>query len=1238
MAAGRLSWPQAAAAALRRELGLLAGSRWDQFLLLGLPLLAVVTLAVMFLPGSFNQVPIAVVDADHSALSRAAVRHLQATPKLQVAASPVDLPEAMGLMRADRVYAVVYLPPGLQERHARREDERAIIYFNAAFQTVATQAADAAQAALGQALRPGLVGELAELARIQPPRIQVNIVGNPQASFELFLQSLATPLVLAMLLGCAAVYAVGREWADASLADWLAHSDGRLLAALLGKLAPYVLVFWLWSVVFTLYLAGARGWQVAGSLPLLLLAQLLFYAGIGAISALLVALLRDLDTALSVSAFYLGSGLSFAGATLTLNGGSWFVRAWSAVLPSTSYVQIQEQQWVMGSPLASSAVPLAVLLAFIVLPLALALPLLARMAQPGARQARLHAPPTPAGWLAAMAHTLRTVALNRPIVLTAVAAVVLYGFYYPSAYTMQTVIKVPVAVVDLDRSPLSRSLLRKLDATREVRLAAQPDSIAEGQALLQADKVDGLIVLTGDLQASVLKGAPGGVSVYLKGAYLVRARFIGEALRGAIGAALQESIHPLAALLSPGHLGVQQRALFNPDNGYGSYVVPGVASIILQATLLFAVAMFMGLKRESGNWRMGHRGFLGTWCAFTLLGSLMGWFFFGFIFWWQDYPRGGNLAGLLLAVPLFAASVSALGLLVGSLFERHERSMQILAGTSIPVFFLSGLSWPFLAMPALMVALAKLIPSTTAVLMFVQLNAMGATLAEIAPRLATLAALTLLYGAAAWLRLTRPTQATAPAKRLCTPAPQSAQAADKLGNHSHSQPLARPPLQGTTMSILNETHDPALRSWLASAHAGGTDFPIQNLPFAVFRRRGSTEPARGGVAIGDQIIDLAELHQAKPFSGRAAEALAAGSQSTLNALMALTPAHWSALRLALSRALREGAPEQAVLQICLVPQAQVEYLLPARIGDYTDFYTSIHHATNVGRLFRPDNPLMPNYKWVPIGYHGRASSVVVSGQNFARPCGQLKAPESSAPVLGASQRLDIELELGVFLGQANALGEAVPITEAEDHVFGLCLLNDWSARDIQAWEYQPLGPFLAKNFATSISPWVVSMEALAPFRTAPERPAGDPAPLPYLDSEHNRSAGALDVQMQVTLQTPAMRAQDPASGAVICTTSYRHAYWTLAQMVAHHSVNGCNLQPGDLLGTGTLSGPTLEQAGALLELTAGGKNPIKLPNGEQRAFLEDGDTVVFRAWCDKPGQARIGFGECRGQVLPARSL
>jgi fumarylacetoacetase len=437
------------------------------------------------------------------------------------------------------------------------------------------------------------------------------------------------------------------------------------------------------------------------------------------------------------------------------------------------------------------------------------------------------------------------------------------------------------------------------------------------------------------------------------------------------------------------------------------------------------------------------------------------------------------------------------------------------------------------------------------------------------------------------------------------------------------------------MTTLNETHNPALKSWVASANTAGTDFPIQNLPFAVFRRKGSAEAFRGGVAIGDQILDLAAVAQSGVLTGEAAAAAQAGAQDKLNALMALGTSAWSALRLALSRALREGSAEQAALQACLVPQAEAEYDVPARIGDYTDFYTSLHHATNIGKQFRPDNPLLPNYKWVPIGYHGRASSIGVSGQQFRRPVGQTMTPGATEPSFGPCKRLDIELELGIFVGSGNALGEAVDITEAEDHVFGICLLNDWSARDIQGWEYQPLGPFLAKNFATTVSPWVVTLEALAPYRVAFTRAEGDPQPMAYLDSPANRSGGAFDIQLQVGLQTPKMR-EAGQPDASICRTSYRHAYWTVAQMLTHHTVNGCNLQPGDLFGSGTLSGPTLDQAGALIELTTGGKNPIALSNGEQRTWLEDGDSVVLRGWCEREGAARIGFGECVGTVLPAR--
>ena len=435
------------------------------------------------------------------------------------------------------------------------------------------------------------------------------------------------------------------------------------------------------------------------------------------------------------------------------------------------------------------------------------------------------------------------------------------------------------------------------------------------------------------------------------------------------------------------------------------------------------------------------------------------------------------------------------------------------------------------------------------------------------------------------------------------------------------------------MISLNETHDPTRQSWVGSAK-GHSDFPIQNLPFSVFRRRGTGEVWRGGVAIGDQIVDLAQVAASGRLLGMAKDAVGAAAQPRLNTLMSMGPAAWSALRLGLSRALQDGASEDVVWRSFLVPQAEAEYRVPADVGDYTDFYTSIHHATTVGRLFRPDNPLLPNYKWVPIGYHGRSSTLGVSGQSFKRPKGQLSTPGAQAPELLSSRRMDYELEVGIFIGGGNETGEPITIDAAEQHVFGLCLLNDWSARDIQSWEYQPLGPFLSKNFATTLSPWIVTAEALAPYRTPWRRVADDPQPLPYLDSQANSEQGALDVRLEVLIETPQMRERG-SSPARVSHTSFRHAYWTVAQLVAHHTVNGCSLRPGDLFGSGTQSGPTDEEAGSLLELTQGGKRRLDLGNGETRTFLEDGDAVVFRGWCEREGAARIGFGEVRGTLLPA---
>lgn len=420
------------------------------------------------------------------------------------------------------------------------------------------------------------------------------------------------------------------------------------------------------------------------------------------------------------------------------------------------------------------------------------------------------------------------------------------------------------------------------------------------------------------------------------------------------------------------------------------------------------------------------------------------------------------------------------------------------------------------------------------------------------------------------------------------------------------------------MNTIDETHDPALRSWVESANLDGADFPIQNLPLGRFRPAGTDEDFRIGVAIGDQVLDL-----------RAAKIV---DHADMNRLMASHPSERQALRQGLSEGLREGSPKKSEWELAMYAQSAVELTVPCRIHDYTDFYTGIHHATTVGKLFRPDQPLMPNYKWVPIGYHGRASSIGVSGQVFKRPKGQTRAPDAVEPSFGPSKRLDYELELGFLIGRGNALGEPIAIADAEQHLFGVTLLNDWSARDLQAWEYQPLGPFLAKNFASTLSPWIVTMEALAPFRAPFVRDAADPQPMAYLDGAGNRDAGALDITLEVWLQTAKMRAAGDAAVRLTRGNSSHAAYWTAAQLITHHTVNGCNLQPGDLLGSGTLSGAEPDQAGSLLELTMGGKQPITLPNGEQRTFLEDGDTLTLRGYCERAGAKRIGLGEVSGTV------
>jgi fumarylacetoacetase len=427
--------------------------------------------------------------------------------------------------------------------------------------------------------------------------------------------------------------------------------------------------------------------------------------------------------------------------------------------------------------------------------------------------------------------------------------------------------------------------------------------------------------------------------------------------------------------------------------------------------------------------------------------------------------------------------------------------------------------------------------------------------------------------------------------------------------------------------MLDETHAPDAKSWLDDAN-GHASFPIQNLPLGVFSTRGGHR--RGGIAIGDHILDVSTL--ATLFHGDARRAAQSMSAATLNDLLELGPAPRQALRRAVFALLSDRAM-QATVRPALLHAQECELHLPATIGDYTDFYTGIHHAENVGRQFRPDAPLLPNYKYVPIGYHGRSSSIEVSGASVIRPSAQIKGPNDTAPTYRPSQRLDYELEMGIWIGGSNARGEPIPIARAGAHIAGLSLLNDWSARDVQVWEYQPLGPFLAKNFLTTISPWIITAEALAPYRIAqPPRPAGDPAPLPYLLDSHDQAHGAFDITIEAHLRTERMRTSGTPAHR-LSRGKMHFMYWTVAQLVAHHTCNGCNLRAGDLLGSGTISGPDAASCGSLLEISQGGRTPLQLPDGEQRSFLEDGDELTLLAYAERSGRARIGFGACSGIVV-----
>lgn len=748
------------ARAFRAEVAHLARSPWDLILLIVMPLALMAVIAAMLFQGVMRDVPVAVVDQDHSAFSRAAVRNMQASPGVRVVAQPGDLEAAWPLMRSGRIYSVAYIPKGV-ERNAFRQSDAVIVYYNGAFQTVGALASAAQSVALADAAAP-IVLERARAAglpaaALKPPAVQVTLLGNPQLSFELFLGGLVAPGVLHLLMACAAVMGVGRELRGGSLKAWSAQMDGRLAAALAGKLTPYVLVFTLWGLAWIAWLCGWRGWGIEGSLPMLTAGLIALMAATAALSALLIALTGDMDVGYSATAIYAGAAIAFSNGTLPLNHGPVFSQVWSAILPFTHYLRLQSQQMVLGSDLSASLPSLLILSGVAAGAFALSIPLAHRLARrdPKLETIRLDLPPHRFG--GAFRGSLAGVFRHRPLSSTLLLAVVAYAFYYPLAYAGQTPVKLPLAVADQDDSALSRRLVREIAATPALDAAVVVRSPAEAERMMRNGQVDAVLNIPHGFQAGLVQGDPKGVGLYLNGAYLVRATAMGRAVAGAAAAAAEHTLAPLAGAtrLAERAPTLVQRPLYNTAEGYGSYAVPAVSAIILQQTLLLGAALFAGLRREAKARPLRLGGFLGLWAALTLIGGLAGLFYFGFVFWFQDYPRMGDLAGVLVALPIFAAGVSALGLAIGSLFDRHERAMQILVGTSVPLFFLGGAAWPQFLMPDALLWVARLSPSTSAIPAFVKLNAAGASIGEVAPELLTLTVLAVLFGALAAYRLTR---------------------------------------------------------------------------------------------------------------------------------------------------------------------------------------------------------------------------------------------------------------------------------------------------------------------------------------------------------------------------------------------------------------------------------------------------------------------------------------------------
>ncbi|WP_292054119.1 MULTISPECIES: ABC transporter permease [unclassified Brevundimonas] len=747
--------PQVFATHLRAEVRRLLTRRWDAVVAFALPLLILVAVATMLGPGVAKNIPVAVVDQADTAFTRAAIREMQSSAVVDVAYRPASLDEAMALMRRGEIYSVAHFPSEMKHGLFRHHTTVSV-YFNGAFQTMGSMAAMQQSAAIGVAAAPRLEERARQMGlpatQLTAPAVQVSIIGNPQLSFELFLGALLATGMLHLLAACSALMAVGRLLFRRSFHRTRLSSQGHLFAALTGRLLPHWMIFTAWGTAWIVWLAGFRGWDVAGSMPMLLLGLAAMMAVTVSVSAMLVAALADIDLSLSVTAVYSGAAIAFSNATLPLDHGPKFAQVWSQILPFTHYIQLQTAQWVTGADVRSSMFELALLCAMAVAALAVAwLAMKARSRRPATS-----APLTydlPANSVSgAFAATFAKLPKARPVSSLLLLAVVLYGFYYPAAYSGQVAKGLPVAVVSTGTTPFALNLVSHLRSSEGLDVATVTGSAKEAEQLMKDGVVDGVIILPENLGRSLAQGVPDGIAVWLNGGYLVRVASVGKAAAGAAAATFESQLDGLPELARVAKLAptVRQESLFNPTQGYGDYAVPAVVLVILQQTLLMGAGVLIAIRRESMARPLALAGRLGLWLALIVIGTLSSLFYFGFIFWIQDYPRAGDLWGILLLSPVLAAASSALGLCFGTLFNRRERVVQVWVGTSALLFFLGGAAWPHFMMPKLLVWVAHVFPSTAAVQGFVRMNAMGASLQEVAPQALVLVLLAVVYGAL-WL-------------------------------------------------------------------------------------------------------------------------------------------------------------------------------------------------------------------------------------------------------------------------------------------------------------------------------------------------------------------------------------------------------------------------------------------------------------------------------------------------------